>query len=79
MTPQFWKYCIDEQAIISRVFPFRDTSSDDQGVEYWIWPPADKWEKDRIAITNKSNINYHEGGRAKQHQWNQPWLNQPAW
>ena len=79
MTPQFWKYCIDDQAIISRVFPFRDTSSGDQGVEYWVWPPADRWQKDRIAITNKSDINYHEGGRANQHQWNQPWLNKPAW
>ena len=79
MTPQFWKYCIDEQAIISRVFPFRDTSSSALGVQYWVWPPVDDWQKDRIAITNRSEIHYHKGGTWRQYHWNQPWLNSPAW
>lgn len=79
MTPQFWKYCIDEQAIISRVFPFKETSRSDDGVQYWVWPPGDDWRKDRIAINNKSEIHYKQGGGFNQSQWNQPWLNIPAW
>ena len=79
MTPQFWKYCIDQDAIISRVFPFKDTPRGDDGVQYWVWPPADNWRKDRIAITNKSDINYHQGGLPLQPHWNQAWLNEPAW
>ena len=79
MTPQFWKYCIDEQAIISRVFPFRDTSDHKLGVEYFVWPPYGEANKKLIAITNKSDLIYHDLPRPREHHWYQPWLTTPAW
>lgn len=79
MTPQFWQYCIDEQAIISRVLPFKETSRDDDGVHYWVWPPANNWRLDKVAINNKSDIHYKWGGLPNQSQWNQPWLDKAAW
>lgn len=79
MTPQFWKYCIDEQAIISRVFPFKDTPSTSDGVHYFIWPPANDEKSNKVAINNKSESRYQQGGFKFSSQWNQAWLDKAAW
>ena len=79
MTPQFWKYCIDEQAIISRVFPFRDINNTYEGVHYWVWHPAGDERSNKVAINNKSEARYQQGGGLRSPQWNQPWLSTPAW
>lgn len=79
MTPQFWTYCIDQQAIISRVFPFKDTSRNDDGVHYWVTADANNKNNNKIAINNKGEAYYQQGGLPNQSQWNQPWLSKPAW